>query len=86
MMKLVNILSDRLKFVRSGKSLFGQVNFQTLSDRLSCKVSQTFVKTEVLIRITTHVCFYGEACRIIPKLGQRKTICVVSVTFQKHLE
>ena len=37
-MKLVN-------FFRSGKNLFGQVNSQTLSDQLSCKVSATFVNT-----------------------------------------
>ena len=32
-------------FFRSGKNLFGQVNSQTLSDQLSCKVSATFVNT-----------------------------------------
>ena len=35
-----------VNFFRSGKNLFGQVNSQTLSDQLSCKVSATFVNTE----------------------------------------
>ena len=39
-MKLVNFF-----FCQTGKNLFGQVNFQTLSERLSCKVWETFVKT-----------------------------------------
>ena len=34
-----------LIFCRTDKSLFGQVNFQTLSDWLSCKVWETSVKT-----------------------------------------
>ena len=40
-MKLVN-------FFQSGKNLFGQVNPQTLSDQLSCKVSATFVNTGLM--------------------------------------
>ena len=36
-----------LKMVWSGKNLIGQANSQTLSDRMSCKVSATFVNTAI---------------------------------------
>ena len=52
-MYVIKTFIKLVNFFRSGKNLFGQVNSQTLSDQFSCKVSATFVNTELLMQFYT---------------------------------